>query len=337
MVTIKDLANRLNLSSATISRALRNDKTLSITPETKARIFMAAEEMGYVIKEKKATPQEKEKIITVIHKQQTFRNQIDSSYYFSVRTGIEETCAQKHYICNFLAIEQMNEFAPITDAILIVGNYSREQFELIESTYRSVPMATIGIISYSPASIDHITHSNQVSVELALDYLFKNRHEKIGYLGITEAIGTEQFGSRKKHFIRIMQSHGCYNPSWILESEHGRDRVERGYETMLQWLRTTKELPTAFFCANDPIALGALKALHESNISVPEQISLVAHDGSYPTQYSTPPLSTIDVHPFQLGCEGVSLLDERITGKRKIAKKVQFYPDLVIRDSVRKL
>lgn len=106
---------------------------------------------------------------------------------------------------------------------------------------------------------------------------------------------------------------------------------------MKEWIAQGKELPTAIFCANDPIALGALNALHEAGIDVPGQISIVAHDGSYPTQYSTPPLSTIDVHPFQMGTEALNVLLERMNNERSVSKKVMFYPELIERASVRKI
>lgn len=337
MVTIKSIAESLSLSSSTVSRALRNDETLSISPETKTKIFMAAEKLGYVAKEKKTLPKIDEKKVTVVHKQQTFRNQIDSSYYFSVRTGIEDACSKEQFTCSFTTLESLDTYQASTDGVIIVGNYTKDQFDLILTKFKNTPIATIGIISYYPDKIDHITHSNYESVHMALTYLFENGHTKVGYLGIEEAPGTELFGSRKQHFIDIMNEKGLFNASWVYESEHGQDRVERGYITMQEWISCGTPFPTAIFCANDPIALGAIKALHEAQLYIPEKISIVAHDGSYPTQYSLPPLTTVDVHPYQLGLESIAVLLERISGKRKIAKKILFYPELIIRDSVRSL
>lgn len=337
MATIKDIAENLGLSSATVSRALRNDKTLSIQPETRARIFMEAEKLGYQLKSKRQSPEKKEFVITIIHKQQTFRNQIDSAYYFSVRTGIEDACTKNHITCTFATLETLDDSPVNTQGIIIVGNYQKEDFDSILKKYKGLPIVAVGIISYYPEKIDHITHSNAVSVTMALDHFFSCGHTKIGYLGIKEAPGTALFTSRREKFIEIMTEKGYFRPEWVWESERGKDRVERGYITMKTWIEKNEELPTALFCANDPVALGALKALYEAGISIPEQISIIGHDGSYPTQYSTPPLSTIDVHPFQLGYESLNVLLERITGGRTTAKKVCFYPELIERSSVKKL
>ncbi len=337
MATIKEIAESLSLSSATVSRALRNDETLSITPETKARIIMAAEKLGYMTKEQKKMSNTSLHSITVVHRQQTFRNQIESSYYFSVRTGIEDACRDQKVHCYFTTIESLSDYHQKTSGIIIVGNYSKTQFDKIRAKFPNIPTAVVGIISYYPSDIDHITHSNVESIQMALDYLFDKGHSRIGYLGVRETNGTHLFGSRKQQFINLMTAKSLFHPEWVKESEHGRDRVERGYETMKLWLEQQQDLPTAIFCANDPIALGALKAIHEFGLSIPNEISLLAHDGSYPTQYTTPPLSTIDVHPFSLGYEAVKLSMERILNNRKITKTLFLHPTLIERNSVKKL
>ena len=220
------------------------------------------------------------------------------------------------------------------DAVMIVGNYSQQQFDAILGAYPNVPIATAGIISYYPETIDHITFSNRETVKVALQHLRGMGHRQIGYLGIKEAEGTELFGSRKQTFIEIMRQAGTFHEDWVYESEHGKDRVEQGYNTMRSWLAKGDAMPTAIFCANDPIALGVVKALTESGYAIPRDISVMAHDGAYPTQYTIPELSTVDVHSYQLGVEGIYLLHERLSLGRKTAKRVYLYPSLISRDSV---
>ena len=335
MTTIKDIAAKLGLSSATVSRTLRNDETLSITPETRIRILAAAEEMGYVKNTKKAKSQkEKSKSFLIIHKHQTFRNQIDSSYYFAIRSGIESVCSQQRVNCTFLAIEELHTVQQSIDGIILVGNYTQEHFDQIFALYRSIPVTVIGMVAHYRDKVDHVSYRNFDSVSLALHYLLDHGHKKIGYLGIQEAPGTEMFGTRRDSFISILKSCHCLNEDWIYEIDHGNDRVEQGYLLMQSIIESGTSLPTAFFCANDPIALGALKALFENHLKVPEDVSIIAHDGSFPTQYSIPPLTTVDVHPFQLGTEGVKLLLNRLSDKEAPAKQLLLYPTLLVRDSI---
>ena len=132
-----------------------------------------------------------------------------------------------------------------------------------------------------------------------------------------------------------MQQRGEFHPEWILESNHGTDRVERGY-SMAKALAAQPSLPTAVFCANDPIALGALNGFLECGLQVPDGISVVAHDGSYPTQHSIPPLTMVDVHPYQLGVEAVRMLQQRFDKVvPKIARQLLLHPTLIKRASVK--
>lgn len=336
MVTIKEIAARANLSPAAVSRALRNDETLSIAPETRARIWAVATELGYV-RHSTASTEKSSKSIAIVHKQQTFRNQIDSSYYFAVRSGIEDMCAKSKIRLSVVAMEDMLPGSLDCDGVIFVGNYTKQQYDMLLPQLKSRPVAIVGIVAHYRNRFDHVSYSNRDSTELALEYLFKNGHTKIGYLGIEEAPGTEMFGSRKAAFISIMQQRNTYNPEWVMESDHGADRVEQGY-FMAKALASLPSLPTAVFCANDPTALGAINGFLECGLRVPDDISIVAHDGSYPTQHSIPPLTTVDVHPHQLGVEAVRLLMQRIEKQTSgIARQLLLYPALIERGSVRNI
>lgn len=335
MATIKEIAQKLGLSSSTVSRALRNDKTLSIPPETQARILSAADELGYVRPHKKITAKAGSSVL-IIHKHQTFRNQIDSSYYFAVRSGIEQICAEHHVQYNFIAIEDIHSREENVDGVIIVGNYSKLQTENLLELYPGIPIVIIGIVAHCRSRLDHVSYNNYDSVSLGLAHLLNMGHKNIGYVGVEEAPGTELFGSRREAFVQILHSHSL-DSHWIYEINHGSDRVEQGYQLMLSVIRRESSLPTAFFCANDPVALGALKAFMENGIRVPEDISLVAHDGSFPTQYSFPPLTTVNVHPFELGTEGTRLLLQKIQQKDSIARELFIYPELIERKSVKNL
>ena len=104
---------------------------------------------------------------------------------------------------------------------------------------------------------------------------------------------------------------------------------------MAKALVALSELPTAIFCANDPIALGAINGFAECGLKVPDDISIVAHDGSYPTQQSMPPLTTVDVHPFQLGVEAARLVLQHLDNELpSIPRRILLYPTLIERMSV---
>lgn len=335
MVTIKEIAAKANLSPAAVSRTLRNDETLSIAPETRAHIWAVATELGYTRPAKSSVSSgTAERSITIVHKQQTFRNQIDSSYYFAVRSGIEDMCAKAHVRLSVAPIEDLSPKTLLSDGIVLVGNYTQAQYSMLRPLFKKRPVAIVGIVAYCRDRFDQVSYDNRDSVGLALSYLLKKGHRQIGYLGVKEAPGTELFGSRKDAFTEIIRQHGEFHPEWIVECDHGIDRVERGY-SMAKALAALPELPTAIFCANDPIALGAINGFAECGLKVPDDISIVAHDGSYPTQHSMPPLTTVDVHPFQLGVEAARLVLQHLDNEiPSIPRRILLYPTLIERMSV---
>lgn len=337
MATLREIAENLNLSQATVSRALRKDSTLSIPGDTRANIFAEAERLGYVPKKKNNNNKKRQKNILVIHKQQTFRNQIDSSYYFSIRAGIEEACDFWKITSKFIAVEYTFPPAANYNGIIVIGNHEKYSFDSIYQKYKDLPIITLGQLSYYPDKVINIAYSNYDSVTMALNYLFDNGHENIGYLGICEAPGIPIYNSRKEIFKQTLIERGTFRPEWIRESEHGKSRVDEGYKIMKNWILQHTELPTALFCANDPVALGAMKALYEGGFRIPDDISIISHDGSYPAKYTTPPLTTIDVHPYTLGYESLGVLHQLFSGAERLARKILFYPELKARNSVKNI
>ena len=95
----------------------------------------------------------------------------------------------------------------------------------------------------------------------------------------------------------------------------------------------SSEYPSAFFLANDSIAIGAYKAVEEHKLSIPEDISIVGFNDISITQYMSPPLTTVKIYTDFMGETTVSLLMERIRDGRKLSKKVILPTELVIRKS----
>lgn len=80
-----------------------------------------------------------------------------------------------------------------------------------------------------------------------------------------------------------------------------------------------------------------IKALNEEGISVPDSVSVISINGDSSGEFSFPALTTVDVHTDAMGREAVEILEERIEGKRKLIKKVEYQVTLVTRGSVGKI
>lgn len=333
MVTIKDIAEKAGVSSSAVSRALRNDPSLSISNETRLKIFASAGELKYKLKKEKEVKNKYS--VLVIHYDDIYKqNPVDCAYYTSIRNGIEETCNKKQINCFFVPYSEIEGFNDKIDGIILAGNYTKDKYQKIINLGLSNNFVAIGTVLYYGEFIDQITYSNRESVKLALDYLIECGHKKIGYLGAHEAPDTPLYESRIVFFKEYLNSKNLLNTDWILEGEYG---YENGYKMTGEWIKNNKQLPTAIFIANDPNALGSLKAFNEHEIKVPDDISIISFDGNYPTQYSYPALTTTDVHTQIMGQEAVFTLMERMKKYRKVSKKIIFAANLIVRDSVNKI
>lgn len=144
------------------------------------------------------------------------------------------------------------------------------------------------------------------AVNEALAYLKALNHHKIGFLGGKEYLEDNilYHEPRKEVFINFCEKNNITYQPYILESEFSN---EAGY-TMMVDLINQGDLPTAIFCASDPIAIGALRALQEHNIKVPEDISLVGFDDIKAASFTTPPLTTIFAPAELMGEYGASIV-----------------------------
>ena len=105
-----------------------------------------------------------------------------------------------------------------------------------------------------------------------------------------------------------------------------------GYEAMHAILRA-EAVPSAVFACNDLMAIGALRAAHESDLRVPDELSIVGFDDIELAAYTSPALTTVAQPMERIGALAVDMLLERVGGKRRDARKVVLQPELRVRDS----
>ena len=329
MATLVDIAREAGVSKATVSRALREDPALSITAETRERIFEAARKLDYKIKEEKK--KSRELSIAVIHKKDHFDTKWNNSFYFSMRYGIETYCLENRIRSLFLPLHYLDQTPKDTDGVIIMGNFSMENQKWIRSHFgESMPMVLVARESYCPRGMDWITYDEVACVRLAMDALAESGRSRILYIGGINLEGPDEKTHKIAYFKEYIREHPQMECAGILEGEHG---TESGYRMTNRWLDQGGKAD-GILASNDPIAFGVLRALAEREIRVPEEISVAGINGDSPGENTVPPLTTVDVHTKEMGEEAVRCLLERIKGKRSFAKKVSCSPTLLLRKSV---
>lgn len=301
MATIKDVAKLANVSSATVSRILNNDKTLSVPEETRQAVFNAAKELNY-IKKRKIT---KNDFTIGIVQWYSLQQEIDDPYYLQIRQGIENFCLQNNInvIRTFRVDQNYLDALKDVDGLVCVGKFNNHEI----SQFKKISNRIIFLDMNSPNNDDStITLDFNKAVIDALEYLKSLNHYKIGYLGGKEYLEDDilYHDARKEIFIDYCQKNQITYQPYLIEDQF---TTESGYSMMMDMINRN-DLPTAIFCASDPIAIGALRALQEHNINVPDDISLIGFDDIKSASFTNPPLTTVYAPASLMGEYGASVV-----------------------------
>ncbi|NRT50739.1 LacI family transcriptional regulator [Clostridium beijerinckii] len=330
-VTIKDIAKLANVSHTTVSRALNNSPY--INEETKVKIIALAKELNYVPNySAKSLVLLKSYVIGVFFSSisegtsDTFfheiirgvNNVIDKEYNLVVR-GIDDY-QYSHLIDN-------RNF----DGIIVVSQ-SKNDDEFIQTILeKNIPTVVINRYIENEGLVN-IMSDDTKGVYDAVTYFIENDHRKIALLQ-----GNKEFEStvyRKRGYIRALEDNNIpINEEYILS---GRYDLKSGYENMKKLLKL-ENVPTAVFCANDDIGVGAMKAIFEAGLKVPEDISIIGFDDSNFCNYVTPPLTSVRKDSLAMSEYGGKNLLNLIKNKEVDKEKVYIQSQLVVRKSVKKL
>lgn len=337
MVTIKDIARHSNVSTATVSRLLNNDPSLSVSEETRKRVLSVVKELDYKpLRRKNVKVKKQEEVFNIgliILNDETI-----DPYFQSIRLGAEDACNQ--YPLNIVSTmivgkSQISaESLSGLDGLIVIGDVDIADLKELYTENNNIVA-----VDYLPkdANVDVVISDFEGATELVLEYLFDNGHTDIAYIGGKgEIFGVSKFktsdkeDTRKSTFEKLMQEKGLYNKDKVLLGDWG---TTSGYALTKQLIEMN-ELPSAIVVGSDPTAMGVLRALHEADIKVPEDVSIFSYDDIEAAAYMNPPLSTVRVYGDEMGKTAVKLLYDRLKG-RTIPLKVILPAELVIRDSVK--
>lgn len=330
VATIKDIAQLAKVSQTTVSRVLNYDQTLSVSDETKKKIFEAAEQLEYT-KHKRVKAVEKGKI--AIFQWLTEREELDDVYYLSLRMGAERKIMELGY--DILRVFQGNDFIPDDEVIgaISIGECTEEELKVVTNFTEEIVFLNVDLLSdqYDSVKVDF-----DQAVSNVISFFINQGHQKIGFIGGKDYVSKEETQEyerdpRTVSFERYMKQSGLYQEKYEFLGDFN---VEAGYHQMKKAIENLGEdLPTAFFLASDPLAVGALRALQEAQIRVPEEVSLIGFNDSSIAKYVYPTLSSVKVYTELMGETSVELLMEKIETQRKIAKRVILATKLKLRGS----
>ena len=179
-------------------------------------------------------------------------------------------------------------------------------------------------------NVDVVATNHIMGVKMGLDYLSGLGHKRIAF--VTDDVTTSE---RMNTFKTYSHDLGFNNDDYIVLSTV---RYEKGGYEAVRELFGKETRPTAVFCANDYMAIGAMKALNDMNLRVPEDVSVMGFDDAVLLNYLNCPLTTICQHKDMLGEEAGRLLLNRMKSSTEAKDasplmNIIIRPELVVRES----
>lgn len=331
MATIKDVAKRAGVSTTTVSHVI--NKTRFVAEKTCEAVWAAINELHYspsaVARSLKVNTTKTLGLLST---------SVEAPYWAEIIEAIEKKCFEHGYTL-ILAnahndIEKQRAYLSMmaqkrVDGIMVMcAEYPEALRNLLEAN-RNIPMVIMDWGISQGDFTDTIEDNAFQGGYLAGRYLIERGHRDIGC--IPGQMERHTGGGRLAGFLKALhEAEILPRESWIV---HGDFEPESGYLAMKQIL-SQKQHPTAVFCGGDVMAMGALCAVDEQGLRVPQDISIIGYDNIRNARYMTPALTTIHQPKIELGEKALEMLLDRIVNKRNHAQTIEIYPSLIERRSV---
>lgn len=328
--TLKDIAKALNISTATVSRALADRS--DVNAETKRLICEEAKRQNYCPNPIATRLQNKRsKTIGLVVPEFT------SAFFPNVIAGIQKVIDEAGF---HLLITQSQESMEVeernlkllegnmVEGILISITREGENAEYYQRLLDGgTPIVFFNRVS-SKVDAPKVIIDDYKLAFFATEHLIYNGFKKIYHLEGPVNLSVSK--ERKRGFIDAMKKHHReVTDKTIVTAGVFSDK---GYNAM-QGLITRNDLPDAIFCFNDPTALGALKAIKEAGLKCPEDVALVGFSETEVAQLVEPPLTSIEQPTFEIGVTAANLLMEQINDNPPPYRTVNLVAKMNVRKS----
>ena len=327
--TLADIARALGVSKMTVSRAINNHPEIS--PETRARILEAAQRMNYRPNQfARALTTNRSYLLGVVVPD------LMHSYFAEICRGIETIAKPLGYqnlICSTdedVANEEaeIEALLPRTDGLIVASAASPDESKFYRRIVRDHAKLVLIDRRLEGLRCSTVT-TNDVRVgELATEHLINLGHRRVGHLKGTVA---STAAMRFEGYQHALAKHRlAYDPSLVRDCGFTEND---GYRSMSAWL-VEGNVPRAIFAANDPAAMGAMSAIAEAGLRIPDDVAIVGGGNIHYGDMLRVPLTTVAWSTSEMGQAAARLLVELVEGKKRSKEQhVIVEPELVVRES----
>ena len=326
-ITLKAVAEHLGLTPGTVSAVLNNSAASRAIPQhTRERVLQAARELNY-------RPNFMARSLRV---QRTFTigvilEEIGDAYGSSIVSGIEEYVRQKNYF--FLTVAHRHDPELLQSYSQMLLSRGVEGFITVDTSLHEVPsLPTVAVAGHR--QLDNVTNiilDHRQAALLALKHLQELGHQQIAFLrGQPESSDSEV---RWNSICEVAQELGIViRPELVVQLQGLDSTPELGYPFGKELL--ARKVPfTALFAYNDISAIGAMRALQEAGVRVPDDVSVVGFDDIASAIFCIPSLTSVRQPLTKMGHIAAETLLARIENRGEFQPEIAVEPELVVRKS----
>lgn len=333
-VTMSDIAKDLDLSVVTVSKVLRNQGNISAA--TRKRVLQRAKELNY------RTNWIARSLVTG----RTFTiglllPDIRHAFFAEIAKAVSESVRPHgyHVIISYFeedpkleVTEAESLVARRVDGLILASAQSKDNCGLFKHLREhKIPFVLVDR-PVSGAKASFVGVDNETIGKLATEHLIAQGCRRIAHLrGPGEGIAA----ARMDGYTKTLAKHNMVMPpGYIVQASYEGDQ---GYRAMQSLLEQVRPIPDGIFCYNDPVAIGAMKAIFQAGLAVPGDIAIVGAGNVHYSDLLAVPLTTIDQGASKIGNQAAELLIQQITSDCEVApKKVLIVPELTIRQSTQR-
>jgi alanine racemase len=329
-----DIAYRAGVSQSTVSRALRNSPL--VNEETRQKVQAIAKELNYKVDKNASNlrSQHSDTIALLLFEDPTSDDSAINPFFLSMLGSITKACAIKGFDL-LVSFQQAStdwhadfEDSNKADGLILLGygdyvSYEEKLVKLLEqethfvrwgAEVKDMPIISVGSDNFKGGK--NITQ-----------HVIKQGKKNIAFLGSASSHAPE-FYDRYKGYKEALQEHGLLaNAGTQFNALYTE---EAGYKAAIKLINSNEKFD-AIFAACDLIAIGAMRALKEHNISIPEQVSVVGFDDIAIAALTSPPLTTVKQDTKLAGELLVNTLLDLINGLEVSTTMIE--PEVILRDS----
>lgn len=327
-VTLKHVAEHAGVTTSTVSAVLNNSPASRSFPEaTKKRILNAARELNY-------RPNFFARSLRVkrTYTIGVITEEIGDPYGGMIISGIEKYLRRRGFF--FLTVAHRHDQKLLQEYAHLLSQRGVEGFIMIDTSVNESPaLPTIAIAGHHEvANVTNLVLDHRSAAQMVLQHLTELGHTEIAFMkGPTSSSDSED---RWRGIVEVGNEMGFeIDPKLQLRLRGDKVTPDLGYTSMKRFLSRNPKPFTALFTYNDNTAIGAIRALQEAGLHVPEDISVVGFDDIDGAAYHNPAITTVRQPLQQMGELAARTLLNRIESNEPYAPEIAIEPELVVRHS----